>query len=259
MIRRSLVVLFALVLGPSSLASLATAQTPPNAAPPAASSAPRPQSAATLAPSPAPAPTLAPTPPAEPSSAPRPAAASPMPSGAAAAFPFAAGTVPTQSYATFTKGTTHLDGVIDLIRKDDELYFDLRPDNFDRTYIVMPSIERGVGGGAFAGRVYEPFQVTFKLVGKRVLWITPNTRYVAAKGSAAANSLAISVADSVILSTPIVADDPEKKHIVVAPSLFLTDFEGIGADLGRGATPPSLPGLLLLVARPSFSVDATKS
>ncbi|HZX67704.1 MAG TPA: zinc-dependent metalloprotease, partial [Candidatus Elarobacter sp.] len=98
-----------------------------------------------------------------------------------------------------------------------------------------------------------------KLVGKRVLWITPNSRYVADKGSTAANSLAISVANSVILSTPIVAEDPAKKHIVVAPTLFLTDFEGIGADLGRGATPPSLPGLLLLIARPSFAVDATKS
>src|SRR6202022_1636627 len=150
-------------------------------------------------------------------------------------------------YANFIKGATHHDGVIDLIRKDDELYFDLRPENFDKTYIVLPSIERGVGGGAFAGRVYEPFQVTFKLVGKRVLWITPNTRYVADKGSTAAHSLAISVADSVILSTPIVADDPAKKHVVVAPSLFLTDFEGIGADLGRGAP------------RPSFSGDATKS
>nr|MDQ6925549.1 zinc-dependent metalloprotease [Candidatus Eremiobacteraeota bacterium] len=102
-------------------------------------------------------------------------------------------------------------------------------------------------------------QVTFKLVGKRVLWITPNTRYVADKGSAAANSLAISVADSVILSTPIVAEDTAKKHVVVSPSVFLTDFEGIGADLGRGAAQPSLPGLLLLVSRPSFSVDASKS
>ncbi|MEA2688213.1 MAG: hypothetical protein QOD51_820, partial [Candidatus Eremiobacteraeota bacterium] len=165
----------------------------------------------------------------------------------------------TQSYATFTKTATTQPGVIDLIRKDDELYFDLRPENFDKTYIILPSIERGVGSGAFAGRVYEPFQVTFKLVGKRVLWITPNTRYVADKDSAAARSLAISVADSVILSTPIVAEDPGKKHVVVAPSLFLTDFEGIGADLGRGVAPPSLPGLLLLVSRPSFSVDATKS
>ncbi|GAC1572840.1 MAG: zinc-dependent metalloprotease [Candidatus Elarobacter sp.] len=167
--------------------------------------------------------------------------------------------VPAQAYATFVVGATTQTGVIDLVRKDDEIYFDLRPENFDRTYIIEPSIERGVGSGAFAGRSYDPIQVTFKRVGKRVLWITPNTRYVADKGSSAANSLAISVADSVILSTPIVAEDKDKAHTVVAPSILLTDFEGVGADLGRGVTPPSLPGLLSFSIRPSFAVDASKS
>ncbi len=264
MLRRSIVALLAVLLGTGSLASSAGAQTSeaPAATPTAAPGA-APHVNATVAPSPNPAPTIAATPPAEPSVAPQPAG--PVPSvsprtgtfGLPLALPGA--NVPAQSYATFTKSATLQPGVIDLVRKDDELYFDLRPENFDRTYIVLPSIERGVGGGAFAGRVYEPFEVTFKLVGKRVLWITPNTRYVAAKGSAAENSLAISVASSVILSTPIVAEDPAKKHIVVAPSVFLTDFEGIGTDLGRGATPPSLPGLLVLVVRPSYAVDATKS
>jgi Met-zincin/Domain of unknown function (DUF5117) len=269
MIRRSIVALAAVVLGIGPLASLAGAQSSeapaPTPAPARASTAPG--VAATLAPSPAPAPTLAPTPPSEPSPAPggAPSTAAPAASAAPRAlpsgFPFSLGTAaPTQQYATFIKGaTSQQPGVIDLVRKDDELYFDLKPENFDKTYIVLPSIERGVGSGAFAGRVYEPFQVTFKLVGKRVLWITPNTRYVADKGSAAANSLAISVGDTVLLSTPVVAEDPAKKHIVVSPSLFLTDFEGIGADLGRGVTPPSLPGLLLIVARASFAVDASKS
>jgi len=262
MLRRSSVALLAVLLGTGSLASFAGASTA-EAPTPAATAAPTvaPHVDATLAPSPNPVATLAPTPPPEPSVAPQPAGPAPSSSPRATiTLPFAlpGANVPAQSYATFTKSATIQPGVIDLIRKDDDLFFDLRPENFDKTYIVLPSIERGVGGGAFAGRVYEPFEVTFKLVGKRVLWITPNTHYVAAKGSAEENSLAISVANSVILSTPIVAEDPAKKHIVVAPSVFLTDFEGIGADLGRGAA-PSLPGLLLLVARPSYAVDAAKS
>ncbi|MBV8750160.1 MAG: DUF5117 domain-containing protein, partial [Candidatus Eremiobacteraeota bacterium] len=256
MIRRTPVVLLAVLLGTASLASFASAQSAETAGPVQAAT-PAPDS--TLAPSPIPTPTLGATPPADPTSAPLGAAIARPAASAPPGLPFALGATPTQNYATFVKSATVQPGVIDLVRKDDELYFDLRPENFDKTYIVLPSIERGVGSGAFAGRVYEPFQVTFKLVGKRVLWITPNTRYVADKGSAAANSLAISVADSVILSTPVVAEDTAKKHIVVSPSLFLTDFEGIGADLGRGAAPPSLPGLLLLSVRPSFAVDASKS
>lgn len=164
-----------------------------------------------------------------------------------------------QNYATFARGAERVPGVIDILRKDDELYFDLGPQNFEHTYIISPSLASGVGSGAFAGRVYEPFLVTFKRVGKRILWISPNTRYVARAGSAVAKSLRISVADSVLSSTPIVAEDSAKDHVVIAPSIFLTDFEGIGADLGRSAPAPSLPGLLLLSARPSFGVDSSKS
>ena len=208
-------------------------------------------------PTPAPAPTLG-TPTPEPSGPLVPRISASLPPGILNLL----GSLPaaqTQTYAAFSKGATHAAGVIDLLRKDDELYFDLKPENFDHTYVILPSIERGVGGAAFAGRVYDPIAITFKRVGKRVLWITPNTRYVADKGTAAANSLAVSVGDSVILSTPIVAEDTAKDHVVVAPTLFLTDFEGLGAEMGRGGSPPSLPGLLLLVARPTFAVDPAKS
>jgi hypothetical protein len=173
--------------------------------------------------------------------------------------PFTPVSAAPQAYATFIKGAEHQAGVIDLVRKDDDLYLDLRPENFNTPYIILPSIASGVGGEAFAGRVYDPLVVVFKRVGKRVMWITPNTRYVADKGTSAAASLAVSVADSVFQSSPIVAEDPDKTHTVLSSSIFLTDFEGIGTDLGRGVTPPSLPGLLVLTVRPSFGVDSGKS
>jgi len=203
--------------------------------------------------SPAPAPTAAAQ--AAPSATPRAAG------GLGVFFPYpSASSAPTaQNYALFVRSAQVQPGVIDLIRRDDELFLDLHPDNFDKPYIIMPSIAKGIGGEAFAGRVYDPLVVIFKRVGKRVLWISPNTRYVADKDSAAAASLSISVADSVLLSTPILAEDPAKEHVVIAPSVFLSDFEGIGADLGRAISSPSLPGLLVISVRPSFSVDATKS
>ena len=170
-----------------------------------------------------------------------------------------ASAAPAQAYATFMLGAEHQDGVIDLVRKDDQLYLDLRPDNFGKPYIILPSITSGVGGEAFAGRVYDPLVVIFKRVGRRVMWVTPNTRYVADKGTSAAASLAVSVADSVIQATPVVAEDLAKTHVVIEPTFFLSDFEGIGADLGKGVKAPSLPGLLVISVRPSFGVDATKS
>jgi hypothetical protein len=170
-----------------------------------------------------------------------------------------ASTAPAQPYATFVRGAEQQSGVIDLIRKDDQLYLDLRPENFGKPYIILPSIASGVGGDAFAGRIYDPLVVVFKRVGRRVFWVTPNARYVADSGTSAAASLAVSVADSVIQVTNVVAEDDQKTHVVVEPTFFLSDFEGIGADLGRGVPSPSLPGLLVISVRPTFSVDASKS
>ena len=170
-----------------------------------------------------------------------------------------ASTAPAQPYATFIRGAEQHAGVIDLIRKDDQLFLDLRPENFDKPYIILPSIASGVGGDAFAGRIYDPLVVIFKRVGRRVLWVTPNTRYTADNGTSAAASLAVSVADSVIQVNNVIAEDDQKTHVVIEPTFFLGDFEGIGADLGRSVKSPSLPGLLVISVRPSFSVDASKS
>ena len=222
-------------------------------------------------PSPAGAPVAAPVASAKPSSPPLPAVS---PAAEPSATPAATGTAPlnlpisialpatppaTQTYSAFLHGAERISGVIDLVRKDDDIYLDLSAENFERTYIIAPSLASGVGSGVFAGRVYEPFLITFKRVGKRVLWLSPNTRYVAANGSAQAKSLRISVADSVLVSSPIVAEDTTTGRVVIAPSIFLTDFEGIGADLGRSGASPPVAGLLLLSAHPSFSIDTTKS
>jgi hypothetical protein len=242
-VRRFIFVVFALVV---ATVSLATAQSAP-APKPAASASPLPAS-------PAPEPTG--------SAVATPAPVPSAPPAVTPAFPFSfasPGPLQAQNYTAFLRGATQQSGVINIIRKDDDLYFDLGPDNFGKTYIIAPSLASGVGSGAFAGKVYEPFLITFKRVGKRVLWISPNTHYVAQKGSAEANSLAISVADTVLVSSPILAEDAAKTHTVIAPSLFLTDFEGIGADLGRGSAPAGLPGLLQLIVRPNFAVDMTKS
>jgi hypothetical protein len=247
MVRRLLVALLAVLLGTVSLAAAQTTVPSESAGAPLPNSTPAPLPA-TPAASPSPAGRGTPA-----------ASAAPLAASAAAVLhALTAATATPPTYAVFAKDATVQHGVIDLLRKDEDLYFDLRAENFDRTYIVLPSIERGVGSGAFAGRVYDPIEVTFKRVGKRVLWITPNSHYVAEKGTAAANSLAISVADSVIFSSPIVAEDPSHEHTVIAPGVFMTDFENVGADLGRGAG-PSLPGLLTLTVRPTFAVDTTKS
>ena len=66
------------------------------------------------------------------------------------------------------------------------------------------------------------------------MWVTPNTRYIADKGTSAAASLAVSVADSVIQVVDRRRRRCRQDHVVIQPTFFLSDFEGIGADLGKG-------------------------
>ena len=191
--------------------------------------------------------------------APAPAPASPGPSPVArtAAATDVASSLTPLAYAAFIKKADRQSGLIDLLKKDDDVYLDLGANELDHPFIVAPVLASGVGADAFAGRIFAPLLIEFKRVGKRVLWIDKNADFTAPANSAAANALAISVTDSVINSTPIVAEDEATKRVVISAAFFLTDFENVGRDLGGRAAPT-----FVLFGGPSaskFSVDATKS
>ena len=179
---------------------------------------------------------------------PAPAPASPSASALPATLP---------AYATFVKKAERQSGLIDILKKDDDVYLDLGENELDRPFIVAPVLASGVGADAFAGRIFAPILIEFKRVGKRVLWIDKNADFTAPAHSAAANALAISVTDSVINSTPIVAEDETAKRVVISAAFFLTDFENVGRDLGGRAAPTFV--LLGGPAASKFSVDLTKS
>lgn len=201
-----------------------------------------------------------PTPSATPASSPTPFAIPTLP---AALNAILGGPSPApQSYGVFLRNAEVQTGLIDLIRKDDELYFDLGPEQLEKTFIIAPSLASGLGGGTYAGRLYEPILVQFKRVGRRILWVTPNTDFLTRDGTTA-RSLAISTADSIVGSSPIIAEDTVRKHVAIAPSLFLSDHLQIGQELSRAAGGgPSPGGGLLLVlgtARAGFSLDSSRS
>lgn len=162
-----------------------------------------------------------------------------------------------QQYAAFMRNAERQTGLIDVIKKDDEVYLDLGPEQFDHPYIIAPVLASGVGQGAFAGRIYSPFIVEFKKVGKRILWVEQNPSFVAPPDSAAANALAISTTDSVINAAPIVAQDDVKKHVIISAGFFLSDFENVAHDLGGGGGGPLL--IFGLSPRAGYSLDGSRS
>jgi len=163
-----------------------------------------------------------------------------------------------QQYNAFVRTAERQTGLIDILHKDDEVYLDLGPEQLDHPFIIAPVLAAGVGGGAFAGRIYSPIIIEFKRIGKRILWVEPNSSFLAPAGSSAANALAISTADSVISSSPIVAQDETKKRVVISASFFLSDFENVGRDLGGGGMPGPIV-ILGLTQRAGFGLDTSRS
>lgn len=166
-----------------------------------------------------------------------------------------------QSYTVFLRNAQLQNGLINLIRKDDDLYFDLGPEDFKKTFIFAPSLASGLGAGTFAGRLYDPMLVQFQRVGRRLFWITPNTEFAPAQ-STAAGALALSTASSIIAVSPIIAENTATEHVAIAPVLLLTDHLDIGKDLAEAAGRASPGGgLVLLLGGPKagFSLDPMRS
>jgi hypothetical protein len=182
-----------------------------------------------------------------------------LPSLSGLAGALGGGSAQPQNYTTFMRNTERQSGLIDIIRKDDEVYFDITSEQLDHPFIIAPVLASGVGQGAFAGRIYSPFIIEFKRVGKRILWVEQNPAFVAPPGTPAANALAISTTDSVINSTPIVAQDEAKTHIVVSAGFFLTDFENVARDLGGSGGGGSPLLILGLSTRAGYSLDGSRS
>src|ERR1700722_17098053 len=67
-----------------------------------------------------------------------------LPMVLASALPSMGQSAPPQQYATFVRSAERQSGLIDILHKDDDVYFDLGPEQLDRPFIVAPALASGV-------------------------------------------------------------------------------------------------------------------
>ncbi|HEY5342016.1 MAG TPA: zinc-dependent metalloprotease, partial [Candidatus Aquilonibacter sp.] len=150
-----------------------------------------------------------------------------------------------ETYSTFVTGAKRQHGLFDVLTKDDQVYFDLGPDDLNKTFVLEAGIARGVGPEAFTGRALDSMPIVFVRHDNRIFWEVPNANFVVPSDPAAKTALDESISDSVVGSTPILAEDKTTKRIVIAPTPLIGDFEHVVALLNpRG---PSLPAALILL------------
>lgn len=166
------------------------------------------------------------------------------PAGAAPASPPGGTPSSPQPFATVIKDAKKTDGLFTVWQKDDKVWLELRPEDFDKPFFLSPKISRGIGemrlfGGSMAsswGRYGRPQIVQFRKVHNQVRMLAVNTEFMAQAGTPEARAVSAAFSPSLLSSTSVASQPhPERKTVLVeANALFVNDMLGLGMALSRG-------------------------
>lgn len=127
------------------------------------------------------------------------------------------------------KDAQKMEGLFNLYAKDDKLYMEIQPDQFDKLYLYIPTLWTSVGYGGTGS--YFPMQVfRWEKLDKKVLLVWKNTRYVAKDSAEYKRNLKNVVPHSIAHAFKIESvPHPDSKSILIdLDSFFLKDSVGLG-------------------------------
>ena len=160
---------------------------------------------------------------------------------AAARAAAAPGGPPLPPFATLSQGARRIDGMLTLWQKDDKVWLELKPEDFNKPMFFSPKISQGLGeGGLFGGtmlRAYSawgaPQIVEFRKIHNLVQLVALNETFRAKADTPEAHAVAAAYSDSLIGSTPVASqpDGASKGVLIEANNLFLGDTLGMAIHL----------------------------
>ena len=168
-----------------------------------------------------------------PAAAARPAA---MASGPAATSP---PPVPGQPppFAVVMKDAKQTSGLFTAWQKDEKVWLELRPEDFNQPFFFSPKLSTGIGEQFLYGGLMlpSPRLLQFRRVHNQVQLIAINDQQVATANTPEARAVAAAISPSLMGSTPVASlPHPERKTVLIdAGALFVSDMLGLGAVLQR--------------------------
>lgn len=186
------------------------------------------------------------TPPATPAT-PATAAATPRPAGAtapgaaasAAGSPAAAPPAPGQPppFATVIKDARPTHGLFSVWQKDERVWIELRPEDFDKPFFLSPKLRTGIGEAALFGGLMlrAPTLVQFHRQHNVVQLVAVNRQQIARAGTPEARAVAAAISPSLLAAGPVASQPhPDRKAVLVDLSaMLMTDLMGLGMQLQR--------------------------
>jgi hypothetical protein len=134
-----------------------------------------------------------------------------------------------QDFAEVTKGAEKIDGLFTLHKKDEHLYAEIKPFQFDQPLLVPATIARGIGqAGMPVGD--DDMVLVFRKHGDKVQVVRRNIRFKAPPGTPIDKSVKQNYTDSVLMALPIVTVNPMggMTTVIDLSDIFLTDFAQLG-------------------------------
>ncbi len=148
---------------------------------------------------------------------------------------------PLPPFATVTQGARRVDGMLTMFQKDEKVWLELKPEDFNKPMFFSPKIAQGLGeGGLYGGTMVRPYTpwgapqiVEFRKIHNLVQLVALNETFRAKPGTPAAYAVEAGYSGSLVGSTPVAsqADAASKGVLVEANNLFLTDTLGMAIHL----------------------------
>lgn len=137
-----------------------------------------------------------------------------------------------KDFAEVTKGAEKFDGLFTLHKKDEHLYAEIKPNQFNTPLIVPIMLSRGLGMAGNPMNFGDEWVILFKKAGDRVQLIRRNVKFKAPAGTPLDKAVHQNYTDSIIQAVPIVSVNPAggNSTLIDFSDIFLGDF----AQLGMG-------------------------
>jgi len=140
------------------------------------------------------------------------------------------------AFAVVIKDAKKTEGLFTLYQKDEKVWIELKPEDFNKPFFLSPKIATGIGEArVFGGSMEQARVIEFRRIHNQVQMIARNTEFMARAGTPEGRAVAAAFSPSLLSGTPV-ASQPEpgaKSVLVDAGALFVNDMLGIGGRLQR--------------------------
>lgn len=136
-------------------------------------------------------------------------------------------------FGEVTKDTEAKKGLFTLYQGKEHLYFEVGPEQLDKDYILMSSIDRGLGSfGVLEGLPVDDFVFTIRKVGDKLEFVKRNVYFQSDPGKAQTKAVDRAFTESLLAGLPIETTHPDTKGVLVdLRRVFIGDMPGFAFAL----------------------------